>query len=531
MQADLILTNGNVITMDDDRPRAGAVAVWRGLIVAVGDEAEARRYEGPGTRRIDLAGQTVLPGLIEGHAHPCAYGQALRELDLRAVTAPSIAAILAAVAERAERTPDGGWIAGRGYDDTKLAERRHPTRRELDRIAPHHPVYLTRTCGHLAVANSAALALVGYGRDTPDPVGGRLGRDERGELTGLVAENAMLLFRALARDLTPEAAREDIRRAARAYLALGVTSWQDAGSRGPVDLHAYQELAREGALPVRTYAMVRPEERWLIGAAGLSHGLSIGDRFTVGPSKLFMDGSGGGRTAGVFEPYRDEPDNFGITNMPQEELDAAVLEGAREGWQIAVHAIGDRAITMVLDAYERALARHPRPDHRWRIEHCGLMNAERLGRMRRLGVLAAPQPTFITELGDSYIVAFGHDRLTCTYPLKSFFDWGIVASGSSDAPVCSPDPRVGLYAAVTRRTERGDTYAPDERITIEQALRMYTINAAYTAFEEGRKGSIAPGKLADFTVLGADPTAIAPDELLTLPVNMTIVGGEVAYEA
>ncbi len=277
--------------------------------------------------------------------------------------------------------------------------------------------------------------------------------------------------------------------------------------------------------------MVHPEERRLIGAAGLSQGLSIGDRFTVGPYKLFMDGSGGGRTAGVFEPYRDEPDNYGITNMPQEELDAAVLEGAREGWQIAVHAIGDRTITMVLDAYERALARHPRPDHRWRIEHCGLMNAGRLGRMRRLGVLAAPQPTFITELGDSYIAAFGHDRLTCTYPLKSFFDWGIVASGSSDAPVCSPDPRIGLYAAVTRRTERGDTYAPDERITIEQALEMYTINAAYTAFEERRKGSITPSKLADFTVLGADPTAVAPEELLTLPVNMTIVGGEIAYEA
>lgn len=531
MQADLVLTGGNVLTMDDDRPRASAVAVWRGRIIAVGDADEARRYAGPGTRRIDLAGRTLLPGLIEGHAHPCSYGQALRELDLRAVVTPSVEALLRAVAARAERTAEDRWLVGRGYDDTKLAERRHPHRRELDRIAPYHSVYLTRTCGHLAVANSAALAAVGYTRDTPDPVGGKIGRDEHGELTGLVAENAMAPFRAIARAVTPEVAREDILRAGKAYHQFGVTSWQDAGSRGPVDLHAYQELAREGLLPVRTYAMVRPEERRPIGAAGLSHGLGINDRFTIGCYKLFMDGSGGGRTASVFEPYLNEPDNYGITNMPQEELDALVLDGAREGWQIAIHAIGDRAIAMVLDAYERALAEYPRPDHRWRIEHCGLMDAGRLDRMRRLGVLAAPQPTFITELGDSYIAALGHDRLTCTYPLKSFFEYGIVASGSSDAPVCSPDPRVGLYAAVTRLTERGDTYAPDERITIGQALRMYTVNAAYTAFEEDRKGSVTPGKFADFTVFGADPTAVEPDELLTLPVSMTILDGQVVYEA
>lgn len=530
MQADLILTNGNVITMDDERPRTRAVAVWRGLIVAVGDDEAARRYEGPGTRRIDLAGQTLLPGLIEGHAHPCGYGQALRQLDVRAVTTPAITDILRAVAEKAERTPDGEWITGRGYDDTKLVERRHPTRQELDQIVPYHPVYLTRTCGHLGVANSAALAVVGYGRDTPDPVGGTIYRDEQGELTGLIAENAQEPFRPFIRGATPETAREDIIAAGKSYLALGVTSAQDAGSRGPVDLRAYQELAREGALPIRIYAMLRNDERRALGAAGLSQGLEIGN-FKVGCFKLIMDGSGGGRTAGVFEPYLNEPDNYGITNMPQEELDALVLEGAREGWQIAIHGIGDRTITMILDAYERALRQYPRRDHRWRIEHCGMMNAERLDRMCRLGVLAAPQPTFITELGDSYITALGHDRLTCTYPLKSFFQYGIVASGSSDAPVCSPDPRIGLYAAVTRRTERGDTYAPDERITIEQALRMYTVNAAYTAFEEEIKGSITPGKLADFTVLGTDPTAIEPDELLTMPVNMTILGGAVVYEA
>jgi predicted amidohydrolase YtcJ len=525
-----VLLNARVLTMDPERPEAEAVVLAGERIAFVGGNAEARAYAHAGARELDLAGQTVVPGFIESHNHMLGFGLTLAQVDAGHPAVRSIEQLKRALAERAAGTPPGGWVRARGYDDNKLDERRHPHRADLDAAAPGHPVIVTNASGHMSVVNTRALELAGIARDTPDPQGGHVVRDERGEPTGLLQETAQQLAHAVIPPPTLADLREALRRCCAAYAAAGITSSQDAGSNSPLQLAAYQEARDAGELTLRTNLMIRDNLLPHLVELGL-RGRFGDDRLRIGPIKLFADGSLIGRTAAVFEPFLDDPrpDNLGLAMMPQEELDEAVWRAHSAGYQVATHAIGDRAIAMVLGAYERALARQPRADHRHRIEHCGILRPELIARLARLGVLAVSQPVFVSDYGDGFRRHLGEERLRLTYPFRSLLDAGVTLVFSSDCPVSPFEPLKGIRDAVHERTRSGAAYAPQEALTAEEALRCYTVAGAYASFEEDRKGRIRPGLLADLTVLAEDPREVAPAALAEIPVSLTLVGGEAIH--
>jgi len=536
MPADLLFTNGPVLTMDDGRPVAEAVAVLGDAVVAVGNHDDVTREIGPGTRVVDLGGRALIPGINDNHTHPIAFGQSLRTIDARPATVSTLAGLQDAFRAAAGQPANGSgdWLLGRGYDDTRLDVRRHPTRHDLDAATGARPALLTRTCGHLAVANSAALALAGVSASTDDPAGGQIDRDEEGEPTGLLRETAIRLVQNLIPKPTRAQMKADLLAAGARFRGFGITSVGEAAIRTSDELAAYQELALAGELPVRVFTMMLIDDT-LDALERLGIRTGFGDAWLrIGPAKLFQDGSGGGRTAAMFDPYPGEPTNRGIAIYEQAQLDETFSRAHRAGFQLSAHAIGDRAIAMILDAYEAALTVFPVADPRalrWRIEHCGLCTPAILDRMARLGIVAVPQPNFVYELGDSYLRNFTPGQLALSYPNRSWFDRGIVAVGSSDVPVVGCDPFMGLRSAVTRLTRDGARMGPEQGVSVEEALRMFTRHGAFATFEEGRKGTIAPGKLADLAVLSADPRALEPERLHELRCELTLLGGEVVFEA
>ena len=527
-----LLLNGDIRTMDPDRPHAQALVAVGERIAYVGDNAGARAYAHAGAEETDLGGAFVIPGFIEAHNHMISYGQGAAQVDARFPGVRSIAEIQARIGERARATPAGRWVLARGYDDNKLGERRHPTRHDLDAVAPDHPVLLVNGSGHMSVANSLALRLAGVTGATPAPQGGHVVLDATGEPTGLLQETAQ----SLVRDLIPPPTTADLIEALRLcgahYAAAGITSSHTAGINTEQECIAHQRAAFEGVLPLRTYAMIGRPLLPLVDDLGLTTGFGD-DRLRLGPIKFFSDGSLIGRTAAVFEPFLEDPrpDNLGLEMMPQEELDAVVRQAHDAGFQVATHAIGDRAISMVLTAYERALAANPRPDHRHRIEHCGICRPELIARIAHLGVLPVSQPIFIPEYGDGFLRHLGRDRCRLTYPFQSFLAAGVDLVFSSDCPVSAFEPLKGIQAAVEERTGSGEPYAPAEAIPVEEAIRRYTVAGAYAAFEERIKGSITVGKLADLAVLERDPAAVPPAEIAAVRVLATIIGGETVYES
>jgi predicted amidohydrolase YtcJ len=527
---DQLFLNANVLTMDRARPTAEAVVVGEGRIAFVGSNAEARTFARPGARPIDLAGQTLLPGFNEAHNHMISFGLALAQVDAGYPTVRSITALLAAFAERARGVTPGEWVRGRGYDDNKLDERRHPTRYDLDAVTPDHPAIVTNASGHMSVVNSRAIRLAGIGPDTPDPQGGHIVRDEHGEPTGLLQETAQSLVYAVIPPTTPADLREAVRLCCRAYAAAGITSSQDASSITAEEIAAYQEARAHGELLLRTNLMIRDNLLPHLAGLGLRSGFGD-DHLRIGPIKFFSDGSLIGRTAAVTQPFLADPrpDNLGLEMMPQEELDERVWQAHRAGFQVATHAIGDRAIGMVLDAYERALARLPRADHRHRIEHCGILRPDLIERLRAGRFLAVSQPIFISEYGDGFRRHLGEARLQLTYPFRSLLDAGVPLVFSSDCPVSAFQPLKGIRDAVHERTGSGAAYALEEALTVDEALNAYTVAGAYASFEEGAKGQLKPGLLADLTVLATDPRHVEPAAIADIPVMMTIVGGETVY--
>ncbi|MGI9254976.1 MAG: amidohydrolase [Thermomicrobiales bacterium] len=527
MPADLFFTNGAVLTMDDALPVAGAAAVVGDRIARVGSHADLKAEIGPGTRVIDLAGGALIPGYDDNHTHPIFFGRSLREINARPDRVSSITEIMAAWREAAAVAISGvnPWLLGRGYDDTRLAEQRHPTRHDLDPVSGGRPSLLSRTCGHIAVANTAALDLAGVTRNTPDPQGGLIDRDEHGEPTGVLRETAIELVRAFIPPASVAEIKRDLRAASAAFRRFGITSVGEAMLKTPDEFRAYQELARDGELGIRVYLMVMIDDM-LDGFESLGMRTGWGDDWLrIGPAKLFQDGSGGGRTAAMFDHYPNQPDNFGISIWTQEELDAKFGRAHRLGFQLCAHAIGDRAITMILNAYEAALASDPRRDHRHRVEHCGMCTPEILDRMARHGFIGVPQPNFIYELGDSYLRNFTPEQLSLSYPGRTWFDRGIVAVGSSDVPVVGCDPFMGLRSAVTRLTRDGQTMGAEQGVTVMEALRMFTRNGAFASFQEDRKGRIAPGLLADLAVLDRDPRTVEPERLHELRCVASVIGG------
>jgi predicted amidohydrolase YtcJ len=535
------LVNANVLTMDPDpsaRPRASAVAVAGGRITAL-DEVPA------GTAHVvDLRGATVLPGFGDAHNHMTGFGMSLGEVDLRSDAAGTLDELYAAIARRAETTAPGEWVVGSGYDQNKLGG--HPHRDALDRAAPGRRVWLRHTSGHMCVVNGVVLADLGVDAAATGIPGGRVAVDDGGRPTGLLEERAQLLVGSLVYPYPLAELADAIARAAAEYLTEGVTSCTEAGIGGgwvahsPAELAAYQLAREQGRLGVRVELMTAGEVLHPLGAhagddlpVGLDLGIKSGfgdEWLRLGATKIFADGSLVGRTAAMNDPYSGS-DQTGYLQADAADLQAMIIDAHRSGWQVATHAIGDRAIDVVLDAYERALSQYPRRDPRHRIEHFAVVGPRQLARAAALGVIAVPQGRFASELGDGMLAAVGQDRHAWLYRLRSLLAAGMVLPGSSDRPVVAGAPLLGIADMVNRRTSSGAPFNPDEAITAGQALRAWTWGSAYASRQEHVKGSIAPGMLADLVVLSEDPTAVSPERIAGLEVLATIVGGQTRYDA
>lgn len=530
MAIDLLLTNATFVTMDARQPTASALAIENGRIAWIGDAADAPIDV---RKRVDLDGATVLPGFNDAHHHLLLLGQWLLQVDCSFPAVKSIDDIVAAIAIAARDAPPDEWIEARGYDDNKLLERRHPMRWDLDRAAPRNPVRVRNASGHMCVVNSRALELAGITRETQAPFGGAIHIDPNtGEPSGLLQESAQQLLPRNFGGQERESLRQALTIASQAYLAAGVTSSQEAGIFHPNEFAVLQDAWANGRLPLRTYLMLRVNFLDAMEQLGLYTGFGD-DRLRIGALKLLADGSLIGRTAAVSQPFLEDPrpDNTGLPSYTQDELDELIWRGHRAGWQVAIHAIGDRGIEMCLDGFAKALERQPRADHRHRLEHCGILRPDLIRRIKDMGVIPVGQPPFIIEFGDGFLRHLGRERCQLTYPLRSFLRAGVPVAASSDSPVSDYRPLFGIQAAVDQRTFSGAPYAPGERLSVEEAIGLYTRAGAYASFDEHRKGTLTPGKLADLVVLDSDPRRVEPAAISQVRVLATFIGGDLVHEA
>ncbi|MDP2959719.1 MAG: amidohydrolase [Longimicrobiales bacterium] len=522
---DLVVVNGRVLTQDAALPAATAFAVKNGRFVAVGSDADVRNLASAGrTQVMDAGGMTVVPGFIDAHSHPSGAGlNALKNVN---TNLGSIARIQAALRERAQKTLPGEWIVGFMYDDTKQEEGRPLHKRDLDAVSAEHPIVVGHRGGHTGVYNSKAFELAGVTVDTPDPFGGHFFR-ENGELTGKVAERARGVF-----DIPSGSTREEraqgVAKICREMNAAGLTSVHQTGTSQD-DYTAYQDAYAAGELTFRTYAMARGGAWPALMDAGVRTG--FGDAMLkVGSVKFAADGSASERTMAMSTPYEGRPDDFGILTMTQEEIHDVVERAHRAGWQVAIHANGDVTIDMVLNAYERVQQMWPRPDCRHRIEHCSLVNPSLLQRIKAAGVIPAPFYTYAHYHGEKW-VDYGEQKMEWMFAHRSFLDLGIMVAPASDHAPGPYEPLMALQSMVTRKDYSGRVWGPSQRITLDEALKVCTMNGAYASFEESEKGSIAAGKLADFVVLAQDPHDVDPDQIKNIQVVRTVVGGRVVHGA
>ncbi|MGE0719584.1 MAG: amidohydrolase [Alphaproteobacteria bacterium] len=534
-KADLVLRNGRV-WCGLESGFAEAIAIWRGRVLATGDRAEMDGLVGPGTRVVDLAGRLAIPAFNDNHMHLLPLGLSMVEVDVRASEVRTLEALLGRIRAQVAKAAPGEWVVGRGYDHFELDVKRHPLREELDIIAPANPVYVKRTCGHVGVGNSLALRAAGIDEDSPDPPGGALER-QNGRLTGLLMERAQYLVSKVIPKPSVEALVDAIERAGNLCAAQGIASVMDAnvGARcGMDEILAYDTAKRLGRLPVRTYmclsggptGVVEPAfARGLVTKAG-------DDMLKVGPVKVFTDGSAGGRTAAMSEPYLGGDDHDkGILVYSDADVRGMVMDYHAKGYQMALHGIGDAAIQICLDAVEAALAKVPAHDRRHRIEHCGFMSDQQIDQMARLGMSPAPQPVFMYDFGDLYISVLGEERSAVAYPMRRWTSAGVRPAASTDAPVCSTNPFVNLYAAVTRKTSRGTVLGGQERLEVGEALHAMTANGAYVSFCEADKGTLEPGMLADVAVLSRDVFACDPEAIRSdTRCDMTLRGGVASFD-
>jgi hypothetical protein len=479
----------------------------------------------PRTKRLDLAGRTLVPGFNDAHAHIWKIGHLLTSmLDLRGVA--SVAELVDAVARFADRRPHDGWLLGRGYNEAAMQGGLAPTRGDLDRASPDRPVVLTRTCGHMYAVNSVALARAGIASDTPAPVGGLIDRDERGEPTGLLRETAMGLINRIMPPPTPADYAAMIVAALRHQLSLGITSSSDCGV-SPQLLSVYRDVDANGGLPARINVMPLRRVDGVAAPVPLPERF-VSDMLRVDTVKFLADGGLSGATAALSVNYRHAPQK-GVLRFESGELRALCRETHEAGWRIATHAIGDVAIEQMLDIYE-SLGTHPR-GLAHRLEHFGLPSGEQLARAARLRVIAAPQTIFIHSLGRNFRQYLPDAFVPRTYPIRAMLDAGVRVALSSDAPVVEDDnPLVGMMAAVTRRDNEGQVIAAEQAITVAEALRGYTTGGAVATGDEANRGSIEAGRWADLAVLSGDPLSAEPEALPSIHVDMTLVAGRVVYE-
>ncbi|MDH3222103.1 MAG: amidohydrolase [Gemmatimonadota bacterium] len=522
---DLIVHAGRVHTVDPAQPMAESFAVREGRFLAVGSRTDIENLRAGDTRVVDMGDATVVPGFIDAHTHPAGAG--LSELKDVNVDVRSIAEIKERMANRARETPPGEWIVGFKYDDTKLAEGRPINRRDLDEAVPDHPAVVGHRGGHTSVYNTRAFEAAGITVETPDPDGGKFYR-EGGELTGLVAERANYVFDSLMPDEhTPADRQAGVKLITELMARDGLTSFHDAGV-STASLRAYQDAYRGGELNCRVYMMCRGAYEPLL-AAGAATG--FGDEWLrVGGVKYGADGSASERTMRMSTPYVGRPDDYGILTMSQEEIHEAVEEAHRNHWQVGIHANGDVTIDMVLNAYERVQELWPRADARHRIEHCSLVNPELLTRIKAVGAVPTPFYTYVHYHGNKW-VEYGPEKMEWMFAHRSFLDHDIPVAPASDYTPGPWEPLMAIQSMVTRKDFDGRIWGGNQRITVAEALRICTMGGAYASFEEGSKGSITPGKLADFVILDGDPHDTDPDAIKEIPVLMTVAGGRVTYEA
>lgn len=529
--ADMIIRGGRIYTMNRTSPQVEAVAFRGDRIVYAGSAGGVDKLQGKDTRLLDLQGKTALPGLIDAHAHLISLGRSLAQLNLVGTTSPE--QIRGMVLENLEKTPLGGWISGRGWDQNDWDVKQFPSWWDL-MGTESHPVYLSRVDGHAVWVNKTALDLCGITADTPDPEGGRIIRDERGEPTGVFVDNAIDLIKNKMPEPSPEELTAWAGSAIRECNRVGLVGMHDAWVDS-IRLEIYRELHRQGELTLRINALLSTEDEGFLGSWFERGPATEADHhLTVRSVKFFADGALGSRGAALLEPYSDEPSNQGLLLVKSERLYQTTKRALDNGFQVCTHAIGDAANRLVLDAYEKALQENPVEDHRLRIEHSQIVTLQDIPRFAKLGVIPSMQPTHATSDMPWVEDRLGPERIRGAYAWRKFLDQGCRIPCGSDFPVESPNPLWGIYSAVTRQDHQGwpeGGWCPEERMTLEEVVRGFTIDAAWAEFAENLKGSIEVGKLADFTVLDKDIFSITPAEILKTRVMYTIIGGKIVYEA
>jgi predicted amidohydrolase YtcJ len=526
-EPELIFYNGNFWTVNPRQPKTQAVAISGGRFLAIGSNDEILALAAGNAKKLDLAGKTVLPGFIDAHTHPVEAGLGhlrMVDCDLR-----SIGDILQALREKAAKTPSGQWVQGFKYDDTKTSDGRPLTRDDLDSIADH-PVFVQHRGGHTAWVNSAAFKLANVDEKTPDPPGGRYDRDPAsGRLTGHVSEQGRVTFEKL---IPSQFTRDDYRAAAKLISKMmtrtGITSACEADGT-PDDLRGYQDARDAGELLLRAYCMINYVHLEKMSAAGIRTGL--GDEWVrVGGIKNYCDGSISERTARLSQPYIGRPNDFGILVITEDELYDHVRKARAAGWQVGTHTNGDVAIDMTLRVYERVQRELPSRDPRFRLEHCTVVNDSLVARIKALGAIPLPFSTYVYYHGEK-MKAYGAERLNHMFALRSFIDAGIRPTQASDYPPGPFEPMMALQSEVTRTDSKGNVWGPQQKITLEEAIQVGTINGAYASYEENLKGSIEPGKLADLVVLGRDVFKEDPSNIINIPIERTMVDGKWVWES
>lgn len=531
--ADLVIESGSIYTAIDEEPNVGAVAIRDGRIVATGTTESMKRYRGEDTEWLDLTGYTVLPGLTDAHMHLAGVGERELKLNLQGIERREV--FLRRIRREAESAAPGEWIVGRGWIETHWQPPEFPTREELDRVAPDNPVYLVRADGHAAAVNSAALKAAGVDADTTDPDGGRIDRDENGRPDGMLIDKAMTLVKdVIPADDTP--LRKALLAGAVESVRKGWTQVQVAGNRFDA-VRELRDLYQSGTIRLRIYNAIdapSTDADVLLEQGPVKS--AVDGRLAVRAIKVYADGALGSRGAALLEPYADA-DTRGLLMADEDELLALYTRALRAGIQVQTHAIGDRANRVVLDLYERAFNLVPWEERaikepRWRIEHAQIIHPDDLPRFEELGVIPSMQPSH--AIGDLHFAPsrLGMERLDRAYPWKSLLETGAIIPAGSDAPVEEGNPFVEFYAAVERKDlkgESGEGWHPEEAVSRTQALKMLTIWPAYAAFQENERGTIEPGKLADFTVVDRDIMQVEASRIPDTRVVMTIIGGEIVY--
>ena len=530
--ADRIFINTSIYTLNPANETATSVAVKNGRILFIGDEEKSYEYSNENTEILDLKGNTLIPGLTDAHAHIGGTGKFLQTLNFHGTASSS--EITSMVRTAANRTLPGEWIEGRGWDQNDWQVKKFPTSGLLDKVAPKNPVAFSRVDGHAYWVNQVALDLAGITSETPDPDGGRIVRlPGSNKPSGILIDNAMLLIDDIKPEPSYELKKRRISQALSYSLKLGLTTIHDAGSDSD-EVEIYKELASEGKLNPRVYVMLDDDEK--LKEKYFKAGPQIGlfdNHLTIRTIKLYADGALGSRGALLLKPYSDDPENSGLSVTPVSELRKSFIEGIKRGFQVATHAIGDSGNRMILDIVEEVVGSDPQNDHRSRIEHAQILSLSDIQRFNRLGVIPSMQPTHCTS--DMYWAEdrIGSERIKGAYAWRKLLDTGVVIPGGSDSPVESINPLWGIYAAVTRQDHQRypeGGWQPGERMTMEEAVKMFSAWPAYASFDENIKGTIEVGKLADFTILSNDIFKEDPSVLLETKVLMTVVGGEILYD-